>query len=155
MTPDEYRKEFGHRAHPAVEAQTDPVSRIVVIEGLSLEDYRDDVLAGQLDYRIKERPVKLGDRVYTRLFVAGFGPEGFQGFKPVEARPARRHLRVSEIFKGEKMTATTAHEDYTGWNIPRLILSHLPQFVPSPPRITGDYQTGEDEFIRALEELGI
>lgn len=159
MTPEDFAKEFGSRrncrSHALREAETDPVNRIVVVENVPFSAYRDGVLENCLGYEIKWRPQRLPDAVYTRLFVAGFGTEDFQGFKSLTEKPARRHLRVSRILKGEDISATTAHEDYTGLDLPKLILSHLPQFIPSPPRIAGDYTAGEEGVIRELNELGV
>ena len=64
-------------------------------------------------------------------------------------------MRVSRVLKGAEISATTAHEDYMGWDPITLMRSHLPRKVALGIRLSGDYETGQKEFIRELEELGI
>jgi hypothetical protein len=160
MSPSEFRKEFGRRpnykGHVLIEEKTEPVERIVVMEGLPLEDYRDGILRSGLSYDIIEAPENFFQWLYTRILATEFDGEDFAAFKVSENGLARRHLKVSGILEGEEgISATTAHHDYTGKNPVKRIRSHLPKIIPVPLRIHGDYKTGENRFIDELKRYGL
>ena len=73
MTPGEFRKEFSsrpnYRGHVLREAETDPVRRIVIVEGMPLKTYADCVLRDVLEYSVVGAPRDTLDWLLKRIIV--------------------------------------------------------------------------------------